>query len=129
MSNKIDELNKLNEQFYKLFGRLYENRKLLTNAKALEFFGAKLFEQYKAEYELLKVKFETDELPELHRAYTKHGILVPRKRFVFFRNRSQKLIEGEVFNELEKYFIEREAQLKKQTEALKRLEEALDQDV
>lgn len=126
MSEKLDELKKLNEKFYELFGRLYKNKTLLNNAKAYEYFGAKLFEQYKVDYELLRIKFEETEKPELYRENVKHNGLVPRRRFIFFRNRAQKLIDNEVIYELEKYFKQREEELRRNTEALERLNAALE---
>lgn len=126
MSEKLDELKKLNEKFYELFGRLYKNKTLLNNAKAYEYFGAKLFEQYKLDYELLRIKFEEIEKPELYRENVKHNGLVPRRRFIFFRNRAQKLIDNEVIYELEKYFKQREDELKRNNEALERLNAALE---
>ena len=127
MSDKLEELRLLNEAFYKLYGRLYENEPLfLGDKKAVDRFKANLFEQYEAEYRVLKIKFETIEKPALYQAEVRHDILVPRKRLIFFRNRAQKLIDNEVICELDRYFAEREKKLEKQQEALERLLEALD---
>ena len=127
MSEKLEELHELNEKFYKLYGRLHENEELfMGDKKALDWFKAKLFEQYKVEYEVLQIKFETIEKPALYEAEVRHDMLVPRKRFIFFRNRAQKLIDNEVICELDRYFAEREEKLRKQEEALERLLEALD---
>lgn len=127
MSGKLEELRILNEAFYKLYGRLHENEELfMGDKKALDWFKAKLFEQYKVEYELLLIKFETIEKPALYEAEVRHDMLVPRKRFIFFRNRARKLIDNEVICELDRYFAEREEKLRKQEEALERLLEALD---
>lgn len=126
MQEKLDELKNLNDKFYKMFGELFRNRKLLDNAETYKYFGKKLFEQYKVEYEVLQTKFETIEKPALYEAQVRHDILVPRKRFIFFRNRAQKLIDDKVICELDKYFAEREKELEKQQAALERLLEALD---
>lgn len=127
MSEKLTELRALNEKFYDLYGRLHENEELfMGDKKALDRFKANLFEQYKVEYELLLIKFETIEKPALYEAEVRHDMLVPRKRFIFFRNRARKLIDNEVICELDRYFAEREEKLRKQEEALERLLEALD---
>lgn len=127
MSEKLDELRALNEKFYDLYGRLYENEPLfLGDKKAVDRFKSNLFEQYEAEYRVLKIKFETIEKPALYDAEVRHDILVPRNRFIFFRNRARKLIDNEVFCELDGYFARREKELEKQQEALERLIKALD---
>ncbi len=126
MLEKLDELRQLNEKFYEMFGRLYKNRKLLDNTKTVEFFGKQLFEQYKAEYEALKYKYEIDELPELETVKQRHSELVPRYRrpwyFLFLirrPNRALKNIERAIYCEIEAHFRKKEA-------ALERLEAALD---
>jgi len=123
---KLDELKALNEKFYELYGRLFKNRKLLDNAKTVEYFGKQLFEQYKAEYEALKYKYEIIELPELEKEKQRYDEIVPRTYrpwyFLFLirrRNRALKNLEREVYCEIEKYFRGKE-------EALARLEAALD---
>ncbi len=126
MSEKLKELEELNEKFYKLFGRLHENKSLFNNAKAVEYFGDKIFEQYKIEYENLRIRFEEIEKPELYREQVKRGLLVPRNRFLLFRNRAKKLIDGEAAAELSKYFDDREKALKRQLEALEKLAKALE---
>lgn len=126
MTEKLDELKVLNEKFYEMFGRLFRNRKLLDNEKTVKYFGEKLFEQYKAEYEALRYKHELKEMPELERVKQRHYELVPRAwrpwYFLFLvrrRNRALKNIDREIYIELEQYFRKKEA-------ALERLEVALD---
>ena len=65
MEEKLKDLRELNEKFYDMFGRLFRNRKLLDSEKTFKYFGERLFEQYKAEYEALKYKHELKELPDL----------------------------------------------------------------
>lgn len=133
ISEKLDKLNALNEKFYGMFGRLFRNRKLLDNEKTFKHIGAILFEQYKAEYEALKYKYEIKELPELEEVKQKHFELVPRRwrpwwlLFLFrFRNRAAKNIDRKIFCEMEEHFLKVEVGLKKREEALERLEAALD---
>ncbi|MDE7086841.1 MAG: hypothetical protein K2O67_01480 [Clostridia bacterium] len=117
--NKLDELKKLLNKFYELYGNLFKNRKLLDNNKTYQYFGARIFEQFQIEYQVLRIKFETIENPEIYAARVIHGLLVPRRRFGIFRNRAQKLIDRKVTQEIDKYFS-------KQIEALERLNKALD---
>lgn len=126
ISEKLDKLNALNEKFYGMFGRLFRNRKLLDNEKTFKHIGAILFEQYKAEYEALKYKYEIVELPELEEVKQRHFELVPRRwrpwwlLFLFrFRNRAAKNIDRKIYCEIEEHF-------RKKEEALERLEAALD---
>lgn len=128
MLEKLDELRQLNEKFYEMFGRLYKNRKLLDNSKTVEFFGKQLFEQYKAEYEALKYKYEIEELPELEIFKLRHSELVPHTYRPWYflwlfkrRNRALKNIERAIYCEIEAHFRKKEA-------ALERLEAALDKN-
>lgn len=126
MIEKLDKLQELNEKFYAMFGRLFKNRKLLDSDKTYKYFGERLFEQYKAEYEALRYNYEIKELPELEAVKQRHHALVPKLRrvwytlFIFRRpNRALKILYREMFVELEEHFRKKEA-------ALVRLEEALD---
>lgn len=118
-SDKLDKLYKLNEKFYNLYGRLHENFVLFDDEKTRQIFAANLLEQYKAEYALLKIETETVDEPLIYEALLRHNALVPRRRFIFFRNRAQKLIDREVMFELDEFF-------RKKEQALERLIEALD---
>ena len=118
MFEKLEELGKLNEKFYELYGNLSENRKFLGDNKTYQLFSTNLLEQYKAEYEILKIRFETIEKPKLYAAQVRHGELVPRNHFFFFRNRAKKLIDNEILLELDKYFNEREKALERLISAL-----------
>lgn len=118
-NNKLDELKMLLDKFYVLYGNLFKNRKLLDNSKTYQHFGARIFEQFQIEYQVLKIKFETIENPAIYEARVRHGFLVPRRRFGIFRNRAQKLIDRRVTQEIDEYF-------RKQNEALERLTDILD---
>lgn len=119
-NNKLDELKQLLNKFYELYGNLFKNRKLLDNNKTYQYFGARIFEQFQIEYQVLRIKFETVENPAIYEARVRHGLLVPRRRFGIFRNRAQKLIDRKVTQEIDEYFT-------KQIAALERLTEALDE--
>lgn len=122
--DKLGELKKLNAKFYELFGELFENREIIPNKGTYEYMAAKLFEQYKTEYEVLKVKTETEEKPALYNAKLRRSQLVPRRRFFLFRNRAQKLIDEEVTTELEKLFREYKSKIDMLIEALDNADDA-----
>lgn len=122
--DKLGELKKLNAKFYELFGELFESREIIPNKAIYEYLTAKLFEQYKAEYEVLKVKTETEEKPALYNAKLRHSQLVPRRRFFLFRNRAQKLIDEEVTTELEQLFREYKSKIEMLIDALDSADDA-----
>ena len=103
----IEELGELNAKFYKLFGEFFENaQNMPSEPKGIIL--KHLLEQYKAEYERLRLSKEIEELNELHEIEVKHSELVPRKRFFFFSNRSMKQLENEVGSTIDRYFKIRE---------------------
>ena len=67
-----------------------------------------LFDQYKAEYMLLSMRAEIRERRALYDTELRHYILVPRKRFIFFRNRAMKQLDTEIIDKLEAWFEQRE---------------------
>ena len=105
----IKELGELNEKFYQLYGRLHKNKSLLAiKPEQIQYMATALFNQYKAEYKLLAMRAEIREQRELYDAELRHYVLVPRKRFFFFRNRSMKQLDAEILDELEAWFAQRE---------------------
>lgn len=119
----INELRKLNEKFYELYGRLYENNELLT-AKQRELMANNLLLQYKSEYELLQQKTGIDKAREQYTVKQRRGMLIPKCfRFLFWKkkNYAAEQIDREIKAEITKYFDERE-------KALARLVEALDKE-
>lgn len=119
----IEELGDLNEMFYKLYGRLYENAELLTT-KQSELMADKLLAQYKAEYERLQLKADIVELKELYETKQRRSALIPHRwRFLFWgkANQAAIAIEREIQAEIVGYFNKRE-------KALARLIEALDKE-
>lgn len=119
----IKELGELNEKFYELYGRLYENGELLT-AKQAALMADNLLAQYKAEYELLTLKTGIEEAKELYTVKQRRGALIPHRwRFLFWgkANQAALTIEREIQAEIVRYFNERE-------KALERLIEALDKE-
>lgn len=119
----IKELGELNEKFYELYGRLYENGELLTPKQAA-LMADNLLAQYKAEYELLTLKTGINEMKELYTVKQRRGALIPHRwRFLFWgkANQAATTIEREIQTEITQYFNERE-------KALARLIEALDKE-
>lgn len=119
----IKELGELNEKFYELYGRLYENGELLTPKQAA-LMADNLLAQYKAEYELLTLKTGINEMKELYTVKQRRGALIPHRwRFLFWgkANQAATTIEREIQTEITQYFNERE-------KALARLIEALDRE-
>lgn len=105
----IKELGELNEKFYQLYGRLHKNKSLLAiKPEQIQYMATALFNQYKAEYKLLAMRAEIREQRELYDAELRHYVLVPRKRFFFFRNRAMKQLDAEILDELEAWFAQRE---------------------
>ena len=119
----IKELGELNEKFYELYGRLYENGELLTPKQAT-LMADNLLAQYKAEYELLTLKTGIDEMKELYAVKQRRGAFIPHRwRFLFWgkANQAATTIEREIQAEITQYFNARE-------KALERLIEALDKE-
>lgn len=118
----IKELGELNEKFYELYGRLYENGELLT-PKQQSLMGDNLLSQYKAEYELLAQKMGIDEERERFAVKKRRGAFIPRLWRVLFwkkENQAAQLIEREIQAEITRYFNMREKALSKLIEALDR---------
>ena len=105
----IKELGELNEKFYQLYGRLHKNKSLLAiKPEQIQYMATALFNQYKAEYKLLSMRAEIRERRALYDTELRHYILVPRKRFIFFRNRAMKQLDIEIIDKLEAWFEQRE---------------------
>lgn len=113
----LDELKKLNERIYELYGRLYENEELLTK-KQTDYIADKLFEAYKQEYGVLALNAEPDTAGEAFAARERRRLLVPYVpkwlARIFLRKRTNaaaKLILREVREAAERAFAERTAKL------------------
>ena len=105
----IKELGELNEKFYQLYGRLHKNKSLLAiKPEQIQYMATALFNQYKAEYKLLSMRAEIRERRALYDTELRHYILVPRKRFIFFRIRAMEQLDTEIIDKLEAWFEQRE---------------------
>ena len=112
----LDDLEKLNEQIYRLYGSLYENSELLTKEQA-EYTAKCLFIGYKAEYELIALRAEIEYKTDRFAVNEKRKALIPRRwrRFIFWKkkNRSADILLRELSQELEGDFAQREQALEK----------------
>lgn len=126
----IEELGALNEKFYELYGRLYENAELLTS-KQSELMAEKLLTQYKAEYERLQLNADIVELEQLYTVKQRRAALIPRaRRFLFWHreNRAAQVIDREIQTEITRFFNNREKALERLIEALDGENAAPDED-
>ncbi|MGN0817751.1 MAG: hypothetical protein ACI4L9_02170 [Candidatus Coproplasma sp.] len=117
----IKELGELNEKFYELYGRLYQNIELLPPKQA-DVMAANLLEQYKSEYARLSLATSIDEKAAAYAVNLLAGSRIPHRwRFLWWSkaNRAAETIEREIQAQVMGYFIEKE-------KALERLEKALD---
>ena len=102
-------------------GRLYENGELLTK-KQSDYIADGLFEQYKKEYEILKLNTEPDRATAQYRAEERGELLTPRSPCWFKRlfgqrkNKAAELIEREEQKIAEEGFAARESVLDSQAD-------------
>lgn len=111
------ELHDLNERFYALYGRLYENSELLTREQS-EYMAKKLLEQYKDEYELLELKESVERARLMYALRLKRGYLSPRTwRFLLIFKRkynfAAELLNREVNEEVQNLYAAQEAAIEK----------------
>ena len=117
----LEDLEALNERIYELYGRLYENGELLTK-KQSDYIADGLFEQYKKEYEILKLNTDPDRAAAKYRAKERGELLTPRSPCWFKRlfgqrkNKAAELIEREEQKIAEEGFAARESVLDSQAD-------------
>ena len=103
----IKGITELNERFYELYGRLYENSEQLTKEQT-ESVAKKLFANYEREYELLMLRDEIEQAREAYELRLKRNAMIPRTwRGWFFRrkyNRAAVLSAEVVQAEVARYF-------------------------
>ncbi len=86
---KTDKLRELNEEYFELLGRVYENSEFLDE-KIVNYITKQLFEKYKGELELLDMKNDIEFKQEFFTAKVRHGVKIPRRFFVF-KNKTAKV--------------------------------------
>lgn len=122
-----DKLRELNETYYELYGRLYENGEQLTKEQR-DSIAAKLLAEYESEYEVLRLKAEIARARELYELRLKSAELIPRTwrvLHIFRRKYNRAAIQSgaEVAAEVERYFAGREAALYAAEEAAEQAQE------
>lgn len=80
-------LDELNEEFYRLAGRLYENIELLPEP-LYKYISARLMERYKEEYSLFELEHDREIRKQRFRRKQRYAY-APWK-FLFFKNRAAK---------------------------------------
>lgn len=108
----IEKIEDLNETFYKLFSRVKENREFMTDSE-FKFFHEKLFELYKEEHKRLTLENSIDRKNTLYELEQRCDELIPRRRFLFFRNKQMKITDKTLRKEFEEYFRMRSEEEKK----------------
>ncbi len=108
----IDEIEKFNKTFYKIFDDLREASGCFSGCDAaFKSFSEKLLKQYEFEYELLDLKCRIEKERELYRLRLQHDGLVPqhwRTRFLHRKkqNEAATLIDIEEYEKIEEFFDE-----------------------
>ena len=107
----LDDIRELNETFYELYGRLYEN-KLFLPQKQIDVINQVLLAEYKAEYVRISSENEIERSSENFSVKLRKKALVPKRWWLFGRkNRAAQLIEDEVRAAIEAYFAAKEAEI------------------
>ncbi len=104
----LDKLSELNENFYILYGRLYNNLELITE-KQYSFIADKLYEQYKTEYVKLSVAKEIEDKTEIYTLKQRYKGYVPRG--LIFKNKAKKLLDEEIKQELLDFYKKKRQEL------------------
>lgn len=107
----LDDIRELNETFYELYGRLYENA-LFLPSKQRDYTYQVLLAEYKAEYARISSENEIERLSENFSVKLRKKALVPKRWWLFRKkNRAAQLIEDEVRAAIESYFAAKEAEI------------------
>lgn len=117
----MESLKNLNETFFSLYGRLYENKKFLTK-RQLNAMSNELFDQYKIEAKKVL-------LPKL--INDKFNLFVIKRRkadrvpfmFLFFSNKLARLVCKSIKKELAEYYKSFNGELPIPTETLSEIGE------
>lgn len=82
----IDELNRLNEQFYRLYGRLHENEMLMSKEQVDEIRRI-LLDNYRREYDLIFLKNDIEYKNKKFDLKQRSSVFISRiwRHFIFWR--------------------------------------------
>lgn len=127
MKDITQQLYDLNEEFYKLFGRLKSNEGALVKTENKEAFANSIMEIYKIEAEKLLLSYEGEQAPEIYLLKCLKAEKKPRRGF-FRRNRAMKTMDEQLYGILNNYFdklkVQFEAKEQPHTEQLPETSEA-----
>ena len=98
----MKRIRELNEVFYDLYGRLYENTELLTKRQR-DAVSTRLLKQYEVEYQKIASEKQIEDLTILFDLRLQKGFYTPFS-FLFIKNKLAKLMALEVKNQAEEYF-------------------------
>ena len=98
----LDDFYRLNERFYNLYGRLYENSEFLTKRQT-DAISSRLLKQYEIEFKKLDYEKMIIDKKILFRIKTERGYFAPFK-FLFFKNKLAKLISKEIKDSAKNYY-------------------------
>lgn len=109
----IDELKELNDQFFRIFAELHENKKFLGSEENYRFFTQRVFEQYQIEYKLLSLNCEIETQKEEFEINEKRAEYIPERwrkwnwrrfRRLTQENEAARLIAERIQTEADQYF-------------------------
>ena len=98
----LNELGRLNEQFFKFYGDIRENTENLSR-KQLDFMQEKLFEQYKLEYSKIALEKDIEDKSAITSLKLRYGGFAPSK-LLCFKNTAYKLLSEQINQELTEFY-------------------------
>ncbi len=108
----LKELKDFNENFFELYARLNQYKKFIASEEQFRFMADKIFEQYKTQYELFRLKHELDNQRNLYSARLKCSALIParHRHWLLWKrdNRAAQLLSEEIRQEVEAFFAKEE---------------------
>lgn len=110
----ITELEELQKKYYDMFTELKEARPAITSETAYNVMANNIFEQYRIEAELLRLRLEIKSEKEKYEILYRQSRLIPARRRRFFRSKPNEaafLLECELEREIQREFDEREREL------------------
>ncbi len=105
---EIDEIKRLNDEFFKLYSDVYENRNFLGQQQ-VDYMQSKLYDTYVEQFSLLHLRHLVAHKEERFKLQENCAVRFPRtRRFLWWHkeNESARLIAQEVQQDAEKYFAE-----------------------
>lgn len=98
------KLGELLDQYYELFGELYENLELLGEAHTV--MSQHLLTQYIKDYEQLRLENEINYARRLHKLKLLNANIAPHRKALIFPNRAMRVIGKRTKKEVKAFFSE-----------------------